>query len=109
MYRWSRLTRDVTPTFALTNPIPPSRESLEQRPSVYARNCPDCHGAQGRGDGQAGQASDPPPADLRVRVTTHIEGRLYRWISTGFPGSTMPSFESTLSEEVRRNVLNDIA
>jgi copper transport protein len=105
---WTGLTRDVTPTFALANPIPPSRESIERGQQVYAQNCFACHGATGRGDGPAGRLLQPRPADLRLHVTAHTEGQLYWWISNGFPGSAMPAFEDQLSEEDRWNVLNYI-
>ena len=103
---WTGITRDVTPTFALANPIPPSRESIERGQEVYVENCLACHGPTGRGDGPAGRVLRPPPADLRLHATAHTEGQLYWWISKGFPGSAMPAFEATLSEEDRWNVLN---
>jgi putative copper resistance protein D len=105
-FLWTGFLNDVTPTAALTNPIPPTRASIERGQQVYQDNCAACHGPFGRGDGPAGRALNPRPADLRLHATQHTPGQLYWWVSKGFPGSAMPAFEDTLSEEDRWNVLN---
>ncbi len=41
---------------------------------VYALNCASCHGAEGRGDGPAGAALEPPP-------TNHVDGAYMNGLS----------------------------
>lgn len=43
-------------------------------PRVFVRYCSACHGVQGRGDGPAAPALQPPPADL-TRITQRHDGR----------------------------------
>jgi mono/diheme cytochrome c family protein len=107
-FLWNGVLNDLTPTAALANPIPPTRSSIERGREIYEQNCQTCHGEYGRGDGPTGRFLRPRPADLQQHVTAHTEGQLYWWISKGFPGSAMPAWEDSLSEEDRWNVLNYI-
>ena len=75
---------------------------------ILQQNCQTCHGEFGRGDGPTGRVLRPRPADLQQHVTQHTEGQLYWWISKGFPGTAMPAWEDSLSEDDRWNVLNYI-
>jgi mono/diheme cytochrome c family protein len=75
---------------------------------VYEKQCAACHGADGRGEGDAGYLLYPKPRDFVGaryalvstwdRVPTDED--LYRTISRGMPGSAMPSW-GHLSEEER--------
>jgi mono/diheme cytochrome c family protein len=49
---------------------------------------------------------NPRPADLRVHASQHTEGQLWLWISDGIPGSAMPAFRASLSEEDRWHLVN---
>ena len=42
----------------------------------------------------------------RLHVAQHTEGQLWLWLSDGFPGSAMPAFRTTLSDEDRWNIIN---
>jgi mono/diheme cytochrome c family protein len=91
------------------NPIPPTQESVQRGGQIYAERCAICHGDDGRGDGPAGLALRPPPADFRVHMAAgHTDAQLFDWIKNGFPGSAMPAFRDQLSPEDRWNVLNYI-
>ncbi|HEU5393276.1 MAG TPA: c-type cytochrome, partial [Candidatus Methylomirabilis sp.] len=86
----------------------PSPELLGLGRRVYEKQCVACHGADGRGEGEAAYLLYPKPRDFVAakyalvstwdRVPTDED--LYRTISRGMPGSAMPSW-GHLSEEER--------
>ncbi|RME42286.1 MAG: hypothetical protein D6791_18120, partial [Chloroflexi bacterium] len=96
------------PQAAPRNPFPPNAASLEVGRQVYEQNCLSCHGATGRGDGPAGKALNPPPADLVVHVPLHPEVDLFRMINLGVPGTAMPPMEEKLTEDDIWHVINYI-
>jgi mono/diheme cytochrome c family protein/uncharacterized membrane protein len=92
------------------NPIAPNAASVAAGEPLYRQNCLPCHGESGAGDGPVGLTLNPPPADLRVHMVpgVHPDGRLYDWITHGFPNSVMPAFEDAMSDEERWHVVNYI-
>jgi mono/diheme cytochrome c family protein len=94
----------------LTNPFPPTQESLAIGQRVYTETgCHLCHGVTGRGDGPAGLALRPPPADFRVHMAAgHTDAQLFTWLSEGMPNTAMPPFMDKLTVEERWHVLNYI-
>jgi mono/diheme cytochrome c family protein len=69
--------------------------------ATYEKQCAACHGAGGRGDGEAAYLLYPKPRDFtqasyRLVSTwerTPTEQDLFETISRGMPGSAMPSWE----------------
>jgi mono/diheme cytochrome c family protein len=62
---------------------------------VFAQNCATCHGAEGRGDGAAGQALNPKPRNL-VEGPWKKGGGYVGWftvLQNGLPPSSMVSFK----------------
>jgi mono/diheme cytochrome c family protein len=94
----------------LPNPIPANAASISQGGRLYEGNCLPCHGPQGKGDGPVGLTLNPRPADLSQHTLPglHPDGQLFEWISKGYPGSVMPAFEGTLTEEDRWHLVNYI-
>jgi len=90
----------------IPNPVPATAASIARGQDLYAQNCVVCHGVNGRGDGPLAATLNPRPADLRVHVSQHTEGQLWLWISDGFPGSAMPAFRASLSDEDRWHLVN---
>jgi mono/diheme cytochrome c family protein/uncharacterized membrane protein len=88
---------------ALSNPVPATKTSLESGKKLYEQNCLPCHGAIGKGDGPAGLALRPPPADLTVHTApgVHPDGQLFEWITNGYPDSAMPAFNVDLTDAQR--------
>ena len=86
----------------------PSPELLALGKRVYEKQCIACHGADGRGEGEAAYLLYPKPRDFvagkYVLVSTWdrvpIDEDLFRTVSRGMPGSAMPSW-GHLSEEER--------
>jgi high-affinity iron transporter len=83
--------------------LPATTPSLARGGQVYQRECAGCHGATGRGDGQAGTGLDPKPADLADWQALHDQSPLdyFRRISIGVVGTAMPAFEHRLPAEDR--------
>ena len=88
------------------NPIMTSEESVALGRSLYALHCVTCHGPSGLGDGPAGVGLNPPPASLPSHVPLHSDGELYAFVEAGFPGSAMPAFRGTLTDEQVWNLVN---
>ena len=85
----------------LGSPLAASSENVAAGRELYQQRCLPCHGPRGRGDGPAGAALDPRPADLLLHVPQHTDGELYYFISRGVPGSAMPAWRTVLSESER--------
>ena len=68
---------------------------------LYLTWCSTCHGEQGDGAGEAGQAWDPPPADFTsMEVKKQSDGALFWKLSNGNPPN-MLAYDKVLSEEER--------
>ena len=92
----------------LQNPYPPTPESLQSGETTYVQVCQACHGDEGRGDGPAGVALEPPPADLVVHVPLHPETDLFRFIRDGIPGTGMVPLGGQLTDDQIWHVVNYI-
>jgi copper transport protein len=90
----------------IPNPVPAAPASVARGQELYQQNCTICHGLGGRGDGPLARTLNPRPADLRVHVSQHTEGQLWLWISDGVPGTAMPAFRGSFSDEDRWNLIN---
>lgn len=68
---------------------------------LFTAHCQTCHGPEGKGDGPAGLALDPPPRDLTKRPYSQGcgPGAIVHTLENGLEGTPMPSFEGVLSEE----------
>lgn len=87
---------EPAPEAPKTADIAPATRGAE----VFATNCSSCHGPDGRGDGPAGAALDPRPADLRGPRATHLRGIPRRQIiEEGRPGTAMVGWKGILSDE----------
>lgn len=95
---------------SMNNPVPATDRSLEAGQSLYESNCLPCHGPEGKGDGPAGLALHPPPADLTIHTApgVHPDGQLFEWITNGYPGSAMPAFGEQFNDVQRWDLVNFI-
>ncbi|MDP6980712.1 MAG: c-type cytochrome [Myxococcota bacterium] len=94
-------------------PSPPAmtEESVEKGRQVFVENkCGECHGDQGRGDGESAptlmtDAGIPiRPADMTKRWTFRggsSRSDIYRTFTTGLDGTPMPSYADSIDEEQR--------
>jgi len=84
-----------------------SPELLALGRRLYEKQCAACHGADGRGEGEAAYLLYPKPRDFvaakYVLVSTWdrvpTDEDLFRTISRGMPGSAMPSWGHLTEEE----------
>lgn len=101
--------QEYTPGRFLTNPILPDAESIAIGERLYQENCTGCHGPTGLGDGPAGTALFPPPANFTAGHTaSHADGDLFYWIRTGVPGTAMVGFEDQFSRSEMWHLVNYI-
>ncbi|MEO8140495.1 MAG: cytochrome c, partial [Gemmatimonadota bacterium] len=82
----------------------PSRQPLLARGArIYQTQCASCHGSVGRGDGIAGAALTPPPADLtdfrKLADVTPLD--YYLRTTIGVAGTAMPAYEGRLTADER--------
>jgi mono/diheme cytochrome c family protein len=88
-------------TVANAGSAPTSAEAIALGKQVYAKQCSACHGAEGRGDGEASYLLYPRPRNFhagKFRLVSTWEGvpsddDLFQTISRGMPGSAMPAWE----------------
>lgn len=102
-----------------TEPVPPTpvAADAEAGRSLYERHCAQCHGAEGKGDGPAADLVYPRPRDFstaifKVRSTKSgqlpTDHDLYRVISDGLPGTSMPAWRKYLSETERWQLVHHV-
>jgi high-affinity iron transporter len=86
----------------------PSKElSLSEGARLYTASCASCHGPRGLGDGPAGLTLNPrPPAIGSAALMADVApAMMFRKISVGVSGTSMPAFAGTLSDEQRWNIV----
>src|SRR5690349_7136577 len=77
-----------------------SPSDLEQGRMVYQRHCADCHGAEGRGDGQQATSLSPRPGNLiSAQTSAKSDQELLKIIGKGRPRTAMAGWEDRLSPE----------
>jgi putative copper export protein/mono/diheme cytochrome c family protein len=101
------LTVAAYPTSFAISPVAYTTQSIVRGSGLYSENCAACHGVRGRGNGPAASALKIPPANLTAaHVLDHREGDIFWWLTAGIPGSGMPGFADSLSEEERWDLVN---
>jgi high-affinity iron transporter len=75
--------------------------SLQRGRALFAQPCAACHGSEGRGDGPAGAALDPKPADFHAAKMDEISPfQAFNAIRVGVPGTAMAAFPSLSDRDV---------
>ena len=87
------------------NPVDSSPASIDRGRILFNRNCIQCHGETGRGDGELARTLPIPPANLYDHIPYHPDQFFFRVLANGLSG-IMPGFASTLSEEERWDIMN---
>jgi mono/diheme cytochrome c family protein len=97
--------KDVTSREAREkNPVEANEENLTAGRRLYQKQCMECHGAAGKGDGKAAVDLDPKPSDLsRPEVAEKSDGALFWRITRG--RKPMPGFEKMIVAEDRWRVV----
>jgi mono/diheme cytochrome c family protein len=75
------------------NPVPASREAIEQGMAHFADHCASCHANDGSGATSMGRGLFPRPPDLRAAVTQELtDGTLFHIVEHGVRFTGMPAF-----------------
>ncbi|MET0516461.1 MAG: c-type cytochrome [Nitrospiraceae bacterium] len=101
------------------NPVPQTEESIKKGAElVVDKKCIECHGVDGRGDGNAFNLKDDwgfsiQPADWHkcwnfrgTRQDPYNVRNIFRTFSTGVNGTPMPSFADNTTVEERWHIAN---
>lgn len=86
------------------NPVPSDRVSLERGGKLYQTHCAVCHGPKGQGDGPAGAALKPKPANLAEMAGRHPDGDIAWKIENG--RGAMPAWKGKLTESQIWDIVN---
>ena len=100
-------TKWVAPESAknVKNPVASDAASIAAGKVVYTKECLQCHGKKGLGDGPNSATLDKAPAPLNnPDVKAQTDGELFWKIKEG--KKPMPSTKNTLTDEQRWQVLN---
>jgi mono/diheme cytochrome c family protein len=83
-----------------------SPSDLEQGRVIYQRHCADCHGLEGRGDGQQATSLSPRPGNLiSAQTSAKSDQELLRIIAKGRSRTAMAGWQGRLSPEDQVAVL----
>jgi len=104
---------DVPETYAnKTNPLKDNPDAVAAGAQIYTTYCAACHGIEGKGDGPAGAALEPHPANLAdaTMMNNMSDTYLFWRISEGGMiepfNSAMPPWKDSLTEEQRWQVID---
>ena len=89
----------------VSNPISPDAKSIEQGRIIYTKNCFDCHGKKGKGDGpKSGDLEKSPQDFTKDEFQKQTDGTLFWKVTEG--RKPMPSFKKDLTAEQRWQAIN---
>jgi mono/diheme cytochrome c family protein len=91
----------------LKNPLQGIEKATMAGKTLYKQYCEICHGKKGRGDGVAGMALKPRPANLaKDIIQKQSDGAIYWKMTEG--KAPMASYKEALTEEQRWQLVNFI-
>ena len=91
----------------IKNPYKSNAAETAKGKTLYTQMCVICHGKSGKGDGPAGLALNPRPADhTSAKVQDQSDGALFWKMTNGNP--PMAAYKDVLSEEQRWDLVNYI-
>ncbi len=92
---------------ALKNPFANNEEATRKGKKLYNQLCNICHGDKGKGDGMAGAALVPKPANFTSdKVQAQSDGAIFWKMTEGRP--PMAAYRDILKEEERWQLVNYI-
>lgn len=87
------------------NPIASNEKSIADGKVIYIKNCNDCHGKKGKGDGpKSGDLEKSPKDFTKEDFQKQTDGSIFWKIAEG--KKPMPSFKKDLSDDQRWQVIN---
>ena len=92
---------------SMKNPISADAASIAAGKTVYVKECLQCHGKKGLGDGPNSTTLDKSPEPLNTaKVKNHTDGELFWKIKEG--KKPMPTTKKTLTDDQRWQVVDYI-
>lgn len=92
---------------SLTNPFVGNKEATNEGKRIFDQMCLLCHGEKGLGNGEAGHALQPHPANLvAINVKNETDGAIFWKITNG--KTPMASYFELLSDDQRWKLVNYI-
>ena len=90
------------------NPVAADATSIAAGKTVYEKNCANCHGNTGVGDGKMGAELNPKPSNLTDADWKHgsTDGEMFVLIRDGSKGTGMKGYKSKLTEHQLWDVVN---
>lgn len=95
----------------LQNPVPFTKETVDEGKRLYKIYCQHCHGSKGAGDGKVAPKISQPPPYNSARVQALTDGHMYHSITYGYnpyPAKGMGAHGSQLSPSERWHVIHYI-
>lgn len=96
----------------VVNPLKGDPAAISGGETLFQQDCVSCHGTTGKGDGPAGSALNPKPADLGAVQSSLSDGYLFWRITEGGMmepfRSVMPAWKGILDEEKTWQVVSYI-
>src|SRR5262245_6841405 len=83
----------------IKNPVAADATSIAAGKQVYEKNCANCHGKTGAGDGAMGAELNPKPSNLADADWKHgsTDGEIFTVVKDGVKGTGMKAFNSKLT------------
>lgn len=92
---------------AIENPLKGNTDAIKKAKKLYASMCVICHGNKGKGDGIAGAALSPKPANFTSKkVQAQTDGAIFWKLTNG--NAPMAAYKDILYEEQRWLLVNYI-
>lgn len=90
------------------NPVAPDATSIAAGKQIYDKNCANCHGTTGTGDGRMGAELNPKPANLSDGEWKHgsTDGEIFAVVKAGVKGTGMKSYSSKLTDHQIWDAIN---
>ena len=89
------------------NPFVGNENATQVGKKLYSQFCAICHGKKGKGEGVAGMALKPRPADFtKDFIQKQSDGAIFWKMTEGKP--PMAAYKTTLTEEQRWQLVNYI-
>ncbi len=102
------LTIEAYPETYLKPTVPFDAISISNGFQLFTQHCVNCHGPQGKGTGAVIDPEVRDPTDLLTGQHTakYTVGNVFHQLSQGIPGTKMPGFAASLTEEDRWDLIN---
>lgn len=88
---------EPAPPVPAANPVPKNAETVLAGRELYETYCAECHGVQGKGDGETATELGVHPANLTKVAGKKTDGQL--WAQIAYGKADMPSWREVLSDE----------